>query len=79
MFSMGKIKNYMMKKMMQSKMKDASPQQQEQIMKLVEENPELFEKITKEIKQEMKNGSDQMAASMKVMKKYQGELQKALQ
>ncbi|MEX0673076.1 MAG: hypothetical protein WDZ82_00020 [Candidatus Paceibacterota bacterium] len=73
------LKNYVMRKMMQSKLKDAPPQQQEMIMNLVENNPELFEKISKEIKQEMKNGKDQMAASMLVMKKYQGEIQKALQ
>ena len=73
------FKNYMMKKVMQHKMKDAPPEQQQQIEKLMEENPELFEKISKEIKQEMKNGTDQMAASMKVMRKYQSELQKALQ
>lgn len=76
---MGKMKNYMMKKVMQHKMKDASPQQQEQVMKIMEENPELFEQIQKEIKQEMKNGKDQMAASMQVMKRHQSELQKIMQ
>ena len=75
---MGKIKNYMMKKMVQSQMKNAPKDQQDQIMTLIDEHPELFEKITKEIKQEMKNGKDQMSASMLVMKKYQGELQKAM-
>ncbi|MEX1026395.1 MAG: hypothetical protein WD049_00085 [Candidatus Paceibacterota bacterium] len=73
------LKNYLMKKVMKSKLKDAPPQQQEMIMKLVENNPALFEKISKEVKQEMKNGKDQMAASMIVMKKYQGEIQKAMQ
>ena len=76
---MGKIKNYAMKKMMEHKMKDMPPQQQEQVMKMVQENPELFEKIQKEIKQEMKNGKDQMAASMQVMRKYQSEIQKIMQ
>jgi len=76
---MGKIKNYMMEKVMQHKMKDMPKQQQEQVMKMVQENPELFEKIQKEIKQEMKNGKDQMAASMQVMRKYQSEIQKIMQ
>jgi len=64
---------------MQHKMKDMPKQQQEQVMKMVQENPELFEKIQKEIKQEMKNGKDQMAASMQVMRKYQSEIQKIMQ
>jgi len=37
-----------------------------------------MEKIAKEIKAEMKNGSSEMQASMKVMPKYQAELQKTL-
>ncbi|MEX0930438.1 MAG: hypothetical protein WDZ79_02025 [Candidatus Paceibacterota bacterium] len=73
------LKNYIMRKVMKAKLKDAPPQQQEMIMGMVENNPELFAKISKEIKQEMKNGRDQMAASMLVMKKYQKDIQKALQ
>ena len=76
---MGKIKNYMMKKVMDHKMKDADPQQRQMIEKLMNENPELLEKIQKEIKQEMNNGKDQMAASMVVMKKHQSEIQKIMQ
>lgn len=76
---MGKFKNYMMKKVMQHKMKDASPEQQQQINAILENNPELMDKITKEIKQEMDSGKDQMSASMVVMKKYQKEIQEAMQ
>ncbi len=72
------IKNYITKKVLERKLKDAPPQQREMITSLVENNPELFEKITKEIKQEMKQGKSEMAASMLVMKKYQGEIQKAM-
>jgi len=38
------------------------------------ENPELFGKIAKEIQEKIKNGEDQMTASMEVMGKYQNEL-----
>ena len=43
-------------------------------MKLVTENPELFQKIALEIQTKMKEGKDQMTASMEVMGKYQSEL-----
>jgi hypothetical protein len=48
------------------------------VMTLMEKNPQLMEKIAKEIKAEMKGGKDQTAAAMKVMPKYQVEIQKTL-
>ena len=45
------------------------------VMTMLEKDPELFEKISKEMQAEMKNGSDQMAAAMKVMPKYQSQIQ----
>lgn len=74
----GKAKNFMVKKMLERQLKNAPKEQQEMIMTLMEKNPQLFEKIAKEIQAEMKGGKDQMAAAMKVMPKYQAELQKAL-
>lgn len=57
-------------------MKDVPQAEQDKIIAMVEANPELFEKIAKEVEEAMKNGQNQMAASMSVMRKYQGELQK---
>lgn len=75
----GKMKNYAMKKMLQSQMKDVPEDQQAMIMEMVENNPALFEKIAKEMKAEMdSNGNDQMAAAMKVLPKYQQEIQGAM-
>lgn len=45
----------------------------------MEKNPELFEKIQKEIKAKQKDGKGEMAATMEVMRKYQAELQKLAQ
>jgi len=72
------IKNFFIKKAVQSQMKDVPKEQQEMIMKLVEENPELFTKISEEVKALTKSGKSQMVAMMEVMKKYQGDLQKAM-
>jgi hypothetical protein len=71
----GKAKNFMMKKLLERQLKDAPPEQKEMILTLVEKNPELFEKIALEMQAEMKTGKDQMAAAMKVMPKYQAQLQ----
>jgi len=75
---LGKAKNFMAKKMLERQLKNASPQEREMMTKLMNSNPELMEKIAKEMQAEMKSGSNQMTAAMKVMPKYQAELQKAM-
>jgi hypothetical protein len=72
------IKDFFVKKLIASKLKDVPEAQREQIIALVSENPELFEKIGKEIQQKVKEGKSEMAASMEVMRKYQSEIQKAM-
>ncbi len=70
-----KAKNFMMKKLLEKQLKDVPQDQKELILTLLEKNPKLFEKIALEIQAEMKTGKDQMAAALKVMPKYQAELQ----
>jgi hypothetical protein len=71
----GKLKQFALKKVLQSQMKDAPPEQQKMILEMVEKDPELFEKIAKEMKAELdKNGNNQMAAAMKVLPKFQKEI-----
>lgn len=74
----GKAKNYVMKKLLEKQLKDAPPEQRELVMTLMEKNPELLEKIAVEMQAEIKAGKTQMAAAMKVMPKYQKELQAAM-
>lgn len=75
----GKVKNFAMKKMLQSQMKDAPPEQQKMIMEMMENDPALFEKIAKEMQAELKtNGNNQMAAAMKVLPKHQKEIMEAM-
>ncbi len=68
------FKEFLMKKMLQSKMKDVPAAEQEKIIALVQKNPELFQKIAMEIKAEMDKGVEQMAATATVMHKYQDQL-----
>lgn len=72
------LKNLLMRKILKSQLKGMSESEQEKILKMVEENPELFGKIAKEIQDKIKNGADQMSASMEVMGKYQSELKNVL-
>jgi hypothetical protein len=72
------IKNFLMKQALKRQLKDMPEPQKSLMIKAIEENPELFEKIGNEIKKKTDSGTDQMVATMDVMKKYQKDLQKIL-
>lgn len=65
----------LMKKLLKSKMKDVPEEQQEMILGAIEKNPEFFQKIGLEIQAKVKEGKDQMTATMEVMQANQSELQ----
>lgn len=67
-----------MKQMLKRQLKGVPEAEQERIITLVTENPELFEKIGKEIQEKTKGGMPQSNATMVVMQKYQAELQKLM-
>lgn len=75
------IKDFFMKKVLGSQLKKSGlPEaQQEKVMNAMMKNPELFQKIAKEVKELEKQGKNQMFASMEVMKKYQNELRDLMQ
>jgi len=68
------FKKFLMKQMLKQQMKNVPKDQQEKILKLVSENPELFQKIGSEVQEKMKQGKDQMTATIEVMKAHQDEL-----
>lgn len=75
----GNLKNFAMRKLLERQLKNAPPEQKEMIMGLMEKNPAVFEKIAKEMQEELKrNGNNQMAAAMKVLPKYQTEIMGAM-
>lgn len=67
-----------MKKAMERQLKGMPAPQRDMIMAAVEKNPKLFERIAKEIQAEIKSGSNQMAATTRVLKKHQKELREAM-
>ncbi|QSH39560.1 hypothetical protein JXR01_00930 [Candidatus Kaiserbacteria bacterium] len=72
------FKNFLVKKLMKSQLKNMPKDQADMIGAMIEKNPELFMKIAKEAQQLVKGGKDQMAAMMEVSKKYQKELQQLM-
>lgn len=75
---LGKLKDKAMEKMLEKQLGQLPPAQREMVMKAVQDNPDFFKKIADEIKAEEKAGKSQMAASMSVMRKYQGDIQKIM-
>lgn len=63
-----------MKKLLEKQLKNVPEDQREMIMTMMEKDPALFEKIAKEMQEEMKKGGNQMAVAMKVLPKYQKEI-----
>ncbi len=72
------IKEFLMKKLMEQKLKTLPKEQQEAIIGLVTQNPELFEEIAMKIKKRVDAGANEMMASMTVMKEYQAQIQKLM-
>jgi len=73
------MQDFLLKQAMKWKMKDVPKEQQEQIMTLVQKDPELFKRIGEEVEKRTKNGEPQMKATMEVMKKYRSELAALMQ
>lgn len=74
------LNNFLGKAFIKGQMKKAGvPEgQQEQLMQMVLDNPELFQKIAQEVEAKTKEGKDQQTAMMEVMMAHREELQKAL-
>lgn len=70
--------NFLMKKMLKSKMKDLPEAEQDKMIQAIEKNPEFFQNVATEVQAKMKEGKDQMTATMEVMRKHQDELRKIM-
>jgi molecular chaperone DnaK (HSP70) len=73
------IKDKATEKMLEKQLAAVPEQQREMLKTAIQNNPEFFEKIANKIKEEEKrNGGNQMAASMKIMREHQSELMKIM-
>lgn len=67
-----------MKQMIKRQVKDMPKDQQDMILGLVDQNPELLKTISTEIQVKVKKGIEQQAAMMQVMMDHKTELQQAM-
>jgi len=72
------FKNFLLKKMLKSQLKDMPEAEQDKLIKMIEKNPKLFQTIAQEAQAKIKDGKDQMTAMMEVMKNHQEELKQAM-
>jgi nicotinate-nucleotide pyrophosphorylase len=72
------VKDFLIKKMVQAKMKHVPKEQQDMIIALVSENPEFFKKIQAQIETKKKQGQNEQMAMMQVMRENQAEIQKLM-
>ena len=70
--------NFLMKAMLKKQLSNLPKDQQEMIINMIEKNPKLFEQISKEIKEKIKNGIPQQTASMSVFMTHKDEIQKLM-
>ena len=73
-----KLKDFAIKKAIQSQLKKVPKEQAEMLELILEKNPDLLMKIAQEAQDLIKGGKDQMSAMMEVMRKYAPELQKTI-
>lgn len=67
-----------MKQMLKRQMKGVPEEEQDKIIKMVEENPKFFEEIAAKVKARVDSGKDQMTAAMEVMREHQEEIKKMM-
>lgn len=72
------VKDFLIKKMVQAKLKHLPQDQQDMIIALVTENPEFFKKIQAQIETKKKQGQNEQMAMMQVMRENQAEIQKLM-
>lgn len=72
------FKEFLLKKLIQSKLGNLPKDQQEKIIALVTKNPQLFQEIAEKIKAKIDGGMDQNKATMIVMMDYKDKLQKLM-
>ena len=73
------FQGFLLKQFAKHKLKDVPEGQRDQMLALVQKNPELFKKIAEEVERRKKGGESEVKAAMEVMKKYRTELAELMQ
>ena len=70
------FKDFLIRKMLKNQLKGVPEGEQEKLIAMITENPELFQTIATEVQERVKGGMDQMQATMEVMKRHEAALSK---
>ena len=73
------LKRLLLKKMLGKQLAGMPEEEQEKMLSMIEKNPELFQKMALEIQGKIKEGRDQMSATLEVSQKYQSELKRVME
>lgn len=68
------FQNFLLKKMLKSKLAGVPEAEQEKIFAMIEKNPDMFKKLFEEVQEKVKGGMDQKQAMMEVAKLHENEL-----
>lgn len=68
------LKDFIFKKIIDSKVQGLSEEQKSVLLRMLQEHPEFFEKIMKEIKEETEKGIDQQEAAKQVVIRNQMQM-----
>lgn len=69
--------NFLLKKMLEAKLKDVPKEQRDKILNIMEKNPDLLKTIAEEAMEKTKQGKSQTDAIMEVIKSHEEEVKKA--
>lgn len=72
------LQNFLMKQMLKKQLKDVPEAEQEKVFKAIEENPNFFMDIAKEIEVKVKAGKGQQEAAIEVMMAHQAKLKEIM-
>jgi hypothetical protein len=72
------FQNFLLKQMLKKQMKDVPAEQQEQILAMIEKNPDFFMKVAQEAQEKIKGGMPQQEAMIAVMKAHEAELREVM-
>lgn len=72
------IKEFLLKQMIQSRLKGLPQAEQDKLLTMVSKNPDFFVKIAGEIKAKMGDGKSEMDSAMEVMMSHQNELKELM-
>ncbi len=68
------MKDFLIKKALATELKDLPQEDRDKLLKIVQNNQDLLQKVASEIEENVKAGQDRVSTTMEVMQKHKDEL-----